>query len=44
MVWPGYQEAGKRELTIKLPAPINEILLEICKGIQVGFREAAFRL
>jgi hypothetical protein len=44
MFWPGYQAAGKRELTVKLPAPINEVLLEICNGIQVGFREPAFRL
>jgi hypothetical protein len=38
MFWPVYQMAGKRELTVKLPAPMNEVLLEICSGIRVGFR------
>jgi hypothetical protein len=44
MFWPRYQAAGKRELAVKLPAPISEVLLEICNGTQVGFREAAFRM
>jgi hypothetical protein len=43
MFWPSYQAAGKRELAVTLPAPINEVLLAICNGIQVGFREEAFR-
>jgi hypothetical protein len=43
MFWPNHQAAGNRELGVTLPAPISQVLLKICNGIQVGFREAAFR-
>jgi hypothetical protein len=36
-IWPSFLPAGNAELSIPTPAPIGDVLLAICKRVQVGF-------
>jgi len=43
MFWPKRAAAGKKTLDAKLPAPIGDVLFEICNGIQVVFKTSELR-
>lgn len=36
-IWPSFVAAGTAELSMPTPAPIGDVLLAICKRVQMGF-------